>query len=221
MDKSNTSINIDHHVSNPRFADINIIDSEISSTCELVYNILQDLKIKLGRKIATCIYAGIVTDTGSFSYDNTSSKTHDVVSYLLKAGAEKNKVHYNVYQNRKLDEVKLLGHVMTNMNTLMNNKVTLIEISKKLLNKFNLTYKDVDDAINFARDIKGVEVAVVLKEVEKEEVKIGFRAKNNKDVNKIAKSLGGGGHIKASGATIYKTLDETKKIVLEQLDEFF
>ncbi|MCC5909845.1 MAG: bifunctional oligoribonuclease/PAP phosphatase NrnA [Clostridiaceae bacterium] len=217
LENSIQVINIDHHISNTNFGHINLIDAKASSTCEMIYSVVKDFKVEFDKDIATCLYTGIVTDTGNFIYDNTTSYTHKIVSELMELEIDINNITYNLYQNRPLNTVKFLGYILNNLHICYDGKLAIIEVKKDLLGEFNLSHSDVDGVINYARDIEGIEVAVLLKEVNMQEVKVGFRSKSHVDVSKVAQNLGGGGHKKASGATIYNGLDEARKKVEEEL----
>ncbi|WP_026476050.1 DHH family phosphoesterase [Alkaliphilus transvaalensis] len=219
--KSKEVINIDHHVSNNGFGDINFVRTDASSTCEIVYSIItEELEIQLDEKIATCLYTGIVTDTGNFRYESTTSYTHKVVAELLDFGVNIQEITFNLYQNNSLNSTKFLGHVLNQMEIYFNGKVAIITIDQDLLKEFDVKYEEVEGIINYARDIEGVEVAVIIKEATTDgEIKISFRSKKNYDVNELAKGFGGGGHKRASGATTKGTLTDVKESLLNKLEK--
>lgn len=218
--QSKTVINIDHHVSNTMFGHMNIIDNKASSTCEVVYKLIKDCFFIDDLDISTCLYTGIATDTGSFVYDNTSAKTHKIASKLLKTGVDIQQISYHLYQSKSLKSVKFLGHVLNKLETSYDGKVVIIPIPLTLLEEYEVSEDEVEGVINYARDIKGVEVAVLLKELGRNKVKLGFRSKNDVDVSKLALEFGGGGHKKASGATVFNTLEEAKRNLEEKLSTY-
>ncbi|WP_044826000.1 DHH family phosphoesterase [Clostridium aceticum] len=217
LNKSKKIINIDHHVSNTEFGDINLLDTNASSTCEMVYNLLKDFQLPLDKDIATCLYTGIATDTGNFVYDNTTAYTHQVVADLMGFHIDLHKISYHLYQNKPLSSVKLLAHVLNHMEICFDGKVAIITVEDELLKSFNISSNDVDGVINYARDIEGIEIAILLKENTNKEVKVGFRAKKDVDVSLLAGKFGGGGHKKASGAAIEGTIEEVRKKLEEQI----
>ncbi|MGV8144939.1 MAG: DHH family phosphoesterase [Alkaliphilus sp.] len=209
---SNTIINIDHHVSNDYFGDINIVDVEASSTSEIVYNILEkELNIKIDEDIATCLHTGLMSDTGNFTYANATSKTYYIASKLLECGVDIENISYHLHQNKSLNSVKLLGNVLESIEFYLDNRLAIISFSDKQFLKYNATYLDSDGMINYARDIKGVEVAITLYEFEKNKIKISARSKKHFDVNSLANQFNGGGHVKAAGAVIAGSMEEVKE----------
>ncbi len=220
IEKSRLVINIDHHISNNSYGDINIVETEASSTCEIVYSVItKHLSIEINDAIATCLYTGMVTDTGNFRYDNTSPHTHRVVAELLELGVDIQEITFQLYQNNSLKSTKFLGYILNHLQVFFDGKVTLIEVNQELLNQFNVKYDEVEGMINYARDIEGVEVAVILKETADNEVKLSFRSKKDFDVNQLAKEFGGGGHRKASGATVTGNIKEVKNQLLDKLQK--
>jgi phosphoesterase RecJ-like protein len=197
-------INIDHHISNENYGFINYVDITAAATCELSYLLIQELGIDFKSKtdielaIGSAVYTGIVTDTGSFRHSNVTSRTHNIVSNLIELGIDNSKIHSNLFDNKPFEKVKLMGSVLSNIELALDNKVAVLEIPKEMLEKFNLQNTDTSDIISVGLGIKGVEVSMLLKEVE-DGVKGSLRSKNNVDVRKVAEVYGGGGHIKAAG----------------------
>ncbi len=221
LNNSSTIINIDHHVTNTRFADINILDQRASSTSEIIFNLLEKSKIPINKNIAQALYTGIATDTGNFVYDNTSSKTHKIVSKLLDYGVDLNLISYNLYQNKDLNLVRYTGYILQNLKLYYNGKLAIILAFEKDLKEYRIHDGDVDGIINYARNIQGVKVAILIKEIEDDKLKISFRSKDNIDVSKLAKEFEGGGHAKASGATIRGNIRETSDKIISKVGSRF
>ncbi len=221
MENSKVVVNIDHHISNTKFGDVNIVDINSSSTCEMIYFIIKNMKLTIDQQIASCIYTGIVTDSGSFMYDNVTEKTHLVVAELMKTNMDKQDIMYNLYQKKSMDALRFLGYSLTNMETALEDRLVIFRISSDMLRKFNISINDMDDPVNHGRDIKGVHIAVSITEINEEKVKLSFRSKHD-DVNvgALAETFDGGGHKKASGAIISSTLDEAKKQIIEKAKQF-
>ncbi|SDK47142.1 DHH family phosphoesterase [Natronincola ferrireducens] len=217
LDKSKTIINIDHHISNTEFGNINILDPQASSTCEMVYNLLKDYNFQFNQEIATCLYTGIATDTGNFVYDNTTSYTHRIVAELMEYKIDLHEISYNLYQNKSLKNIKFLGYILNHMEIEFAGKVAIITVDQNLMKEFDITPNDIDGVINYARDIEGIEIAILLKESSQNEVKVGFRSKSYVDVSALARKFGGGGHKKASGATMLGELVEVRKKIEKQI----
>ncbi|WP_077853585.1 DHH family phosphoesterase, partial [Clostridium beijerinckii] len=197
-------INIDHHISNEEYGFINYVDVSAAATCEISYLLAKELGIDFNNKtdveinIGNAVYTGIVTDTGSFRHSNVTKRTHKIVSELIELGVNNSKVHSNLFDNKPFEKVKLMGCVLSNIELALENKVAVLEIPKGMLEEFNLKNTDTSDIISVGLGIKGVEVSMLLKEVE-DGVKGSLRSKNDVDVRKVAEVYGGGGHIKAAG----------------------
>ncbi|MBM7613709.1 DHH family phosphoesterase [Alkaliphilus hydrothermalis] len=220
LKKSKTVVNVDHHISNNEYGDINFVKTDASSTCEIVYSIIkEELEIELDQQIATCLYTGIVTDTGNFRYDSTSAHTHRVAAELLELGVNLEEITFQLYQNNSLNSTKFLGYILNQMEVYFEGKVTLIVVREEVLKKYSLRNDEVEGIVNYARDIEGVEVAAILKEVNSNEVKLSFRAKRDYDVNQLAKEFGGGGHRKASGATVAGKISIVKEELIRKLEK--
>lgn len=221
MERSRTVVNIDHHISNTKFGDINIVDTGSSSTCEMIYFIIKCMGLTIDQQIATCIYMGIVTDSGNFMYDNVTEKTHLVVAGLMKTDMVTRDVIYNLYQKKSINNLRFLGYSLTNMDIELEGRLAIFQVSSDLLEKFNISSDDVEGLVNYGRDIESVDIAVSIIETGDNEVKLSFRSKHD-DVNveALAKLFDGGGHKKASGAVLTSTLSEAKNQVIKKAKQF-
>ena len=165
--------------------------------------------------IATCIYEGIYTDTGSFKYSNTTSKTMETAAALLKHGVNPSLVSDNM-ELRSRSQVEMLRKVLETLTFLKDGKIAYIEIAPELYDR-NV---DTDAFISYPRYIEGVEIALLFKQPEENLTRVSFRSKEI-DVAKIAVSFGGGGHKKAAGCSIYAPMKEAEKIVLQAVEDLF
>lgn len=223
-DKALKVICIDHHASNDSYGDLNYIDTEASSTSELVYNLIVRFNElnntnTIGENIATALYTGLVTDTGNFSYSSTHPSSFEMAKELIILGAKKEKIIQNVFQSNSYNYYKLLGEALNTLD-IVNEKVACISLTIDMLQRNNISFNDVDGITNYTRDIKDVEVGILLKQKKENEVKISLRSKNYVNVSKIAQIFNGGGHIRAAGCTIYDTVENAKiKILKEVLKE--
>ncbi|MDI9475924.1 MAG: DHH family phosphoesterase [Natronincolaceae bacterium] len=221
MENSKIVVNIDHHISNTEFGDINIIDINSSSTCEMIYSIIKDMGLIIDKQIATCIYVGIVTDSGNFMYDNVTEKTHLIVADLMKTDIAKQDIIYNLYQKKSINSLRFLGYSLTNMDVELGGRLAIFQISSDLLKKFNIPGDDVESLVNYGRDIEGIDIAVTMMEKGDNKVKLSFRSKHDDiDVRALAQLFNGGGHKKASGAMLNSTLDEARNQVIEKAKQF-
>lgn len=218
--KKSTIVNIDHHVSNDSFGDINIVDVKASSTCEIVYRVIKEgLSIEIDKDIATCLYTGIVSDTGSFKYDNTSPYTLRVSAELMELGIDTAGVSLQLYHSNSLNSVRFLAAVLKEMEIFLDGRVAFITMNLEDISAYNVQQEDMEGLINYCRDIEGVEVAVSLRELEGNSTKASFRGKTYFDVNQLASIFGGGGHKKASGATISLRPSVAKELILEEIQK--
>ncbi|MGL6105924.1 DHH family phosphoesterase [Romboutsia sp.] len=221
LDNAKSIICIDHHASNDHYGDINYIDIDASSTCELVYNVLKrysDSKSSniIDEEIATCLYTGLATDTGNFAYSNTHPSSFEMAKNLLILGAKRDNIIQNVFQSNPYNYYKLLGEALNTLE-IVDNKIASIEVTKEMLKRNVINFNDVDGITSYTRDIEGVEVGILLKEKKENEVKVSLRSKNYVDVSAIAKEFGGGGHIRAAGCTVYDSVPNVKKKVLQEV----
>ena len=210
-------INIDHHISNTGFGNYNIVNDKASSTGELVYDIIMKMGIDLDKDIATCIYTAISTDTGSFMYDSVTDKTHEIIATLIRVGIDKSKINISLYQSRSMERTNLFINSFSTLKTYNTNKIAIVRVTQEMLEKANAKMEDTEGIISFIRDIDSVEVAVLLKEYGKNEIKVSLRSKEYVDVSKICAAFNGGGHIRASGCTIHSNIEEAEKLIIEQI----
>jgi phosphoesterase RecJ-like protein len=220
MADNKTILNIDHHISNENFGDVNWVEPYFSSTAEMVYNLYKKLRLSLDRETAMLLYVGMCTDTGSFHYPNTTSLTHKAVSELLKYNLDISQIYKNVYENIPFQDMRLLSKILPTIRRSASGKIAWFQLRRnipKMKTSFDLT----EHLLSFARAIKGVEAVVLFKENfgKNNEVRVNFRSQGKVDVNKIAQFFGGGGHKTASGATIKGQIDEVRKKVLAKIRE--
>lgn len=214
-------LNIDHHISNQRFGDINWVEPNASSCSEMIYKLYKKLRLPLDREAALFLYTGILTDTGSFRYPNTSSFTHKAVSELLKYELGIPQIYKHIYENIPLQDMKLLSRILPNMRIGVGGKIASFQIKQNMLKNKKVSFDLTEHILSFARAIKNVEVAVLFKENlgVKDEVRINLRSQGRADVNKIAQFFGGGGHKTASGATVSGKIDQVRRKVLAKIKE--
>ncbi len=214
-------INIDHHISSERFGDANWVDSNASSTGEMVYKLFKAMNAPITKEIALSLYIAILTDTGSFNYDNTSAITHEIVGDLLGYGLEPGSVSESVYERRTLIDIKLLGLVLSTLKVNSTGEVAYLAITRKMISDTGADIAKSEGFVNYARSIDGVKVAVLFKEDAKypNRINVSFRSKSGADVNKIASFFGGGGHVKASGCILEGDLADVEAKVVSKIEE--
>lgn len=221
MDEADVSINIDHHISNTYYADINEVDPNASATAEIVFDLIFKLTDSIDIDTAEALYTAITTDTGSFSFSNTTAKTHYTVAQLMGYGINVDKISTLLFRSRSLTETRLLALALNNLEMYYNNKMAVITISMDDMDKVLAKENDIDGIINFAKEIIGVELGVLIREIEKGKVKVGFRSKDKIDVNSFAIQFGGGGHKRAAGCVINENLNDSKRKIIDSAAVFF
>ena len=220
-----TIVNIDHHLSNDKYGDINYIDANAAATAEIVFELLNLMGISFEKEnsvikdIGTCMYTSIVTDTGAYRHSNVTERTHKISATLKKIGVDNTFIYQSLFDNKDFSRIKLIGKALSNMQLILNGKVALLELDKAFTEDLGIDIGDTSDIISYGLQIKGVEVTLLLKEVE-DGVKASLRAKSYVDVRKIAEVFGGGGHIRASGIKIRNmSMEEAKYEILNEIQK--
>lgn len=196
-----SSINIDHHVDNKRYADINFVDPTCASTTQVVYNIINTMKIELDKDILLPLYTGLVTDTGSFAYSNTTEAVFEMAATCLKYGVKPYDVYRYVYEEKPYEVVALLGEMLTKIHIEPNKKVAWVYVTQEILDRYSGTSSYTEGVVNHLRSIRGIEVAIVIRQ-SNTVLRVSLRSKSDIKVNQIAAQFNGGGHEKASGCKI-------------------
>ena len=203
FDHAKKKINIDHHVSNMGCADINYLRADASSASELVFELLNE--DKLDSEIAKALYIGIIHDTGVLQYSNTAPATLVTVSKLITFGFNFPEIIEETFYEKTFVQNQILGRALLESILFMDGKCIVATISKKMMDFYGVTGKDLDGIINQMRNTKGVECAVFLYELDSMEYKVSMRSGGKINVSKIAQFFGGGGHVRAAGCTMKGT----------------
>lgn len=221
---TSVKIMIDHHQQPDDFADLYFHDTTACSTCELVYDFIVGLGEKklIDKNIASCLYTGIMTDTGSFRYPSVSHRTHTIIAELLKTGISPSHIHSAVYDSYSLDRLKLLGYALNEKLKIVHGfPVAYFTLTEKELEQFNYQKGDIEGLVNYPFSIKGIKVCALFNETENY-VKISFRSKGNIDMNKFARTyFSGGGHINAAGGKSTARLKETESKFIDLVKSLF
>lgn len=205
--QSINTINIDHHISNKRYAAINYVE-EASSTTQLILKLIDKLNIKLNKEIATCLYVGLVTDTGSFLYTNTNSKAFEDAKRLISYNIDVDSVANKIVKSTSLNRVKLLSKSLNNIRLFYDNRIAILPILQENLLATDTSINDTEGFVNEALQIDSVQIAASVCYYSQELYKISLRCKGNFDVNDIASRFGGGGHKRAAGCNILGEYEE-------------
>jgi phosphoesterase RecJ-like protein len=204
---------IDHHQSPSDYAKFTYSDTSFGSTCEMLYNFIALLGYKnlIDKTIATCIYTGILTDSGSFRFPKTTGITHRIVAELIDLGAENTVIPNLLFDNNSYSRLQLMGRALQNMKLLTAYKTSYITLSQDELNQFNYVKGDTEGLVNYGLTIKGIIFAAIFIENKDENIiKISFRSQGYFDVNSFARiHFDGGGHINAAGGKSTLSMKET------------
>lgn len=213
------TINIDHHISNTNFADINHVDTDASSTGEVLYDLFN--KDKVDKDIATALYLSIIHDTGVFKHSNTRKNTMYTVGDLIEKGVEFNKLIDETFYQKTYIQNQMIGRALLGSKLLFDGKCIVYSLSKDLIDLYNLAPSDLDGVIDLMRQTQGVEIAVFIYELDTDVYKVSMRSNDKIDVSQIAMTFDGGGHKKAAGCTIegteFNVLDRLLQIIKGQL----
>jgi len=216
-----TKICVDHHMQVGSFADHSVIDPKASATGLLVYELINELGVEIDKEIAEDLYVAILTDTGCFKYSNTTAECHLVTAQLYAYGIDHERLATLIYDTLDMAQIKLEAAIVDWMEVFADGRAVISYVTQEKLRELGAAYDMTGGCIDVLRKISGVEVCAFLKEHEDGSFKLSLRSKGDADVNRVAVKLGGGGHIKASGATLQLPLNEalarTKAGIEEEL----
>lgn len=216
-------IMIDHHEKPKEYADLKLSDPEIGSTCEMIYNLINYIDSGIiNSDIASCLYTGIMTDTGSFRFPSTTSGTHHVIAKLIEKGANNSEIHQNIYDTFSFNRLKLLGVALKNIQKLDSLPYIIITLNQTELDECSFKKGDTEGFVNYGLSIKGIELSVILIESKEDGIiKMSFRSKGDFSVNIFAeKYFCGGGHHNAAGGVSKEPMYETKNRLINLLKSF-
>lgn len=204
---------IDHHQAPDGYAKYTYSDVSMSSTCEMIYHFIDMLgdTYLIDADIATCLYVGIMTDTGSFRFRSTTSTTHNIVAKLIEKGANNTNIHNNVYDTNSYERLQLLGCALTNLKVIPESRTAYITLSQAELQKFDYKKGDTEGVVNYALSLDGIVLAAIFIEDKNEGIiKISLRSKGDFSVNEMSRShFEGGGHTNAAGGKSHLSLSKT------------
>ena len=204
---------IDHHQSPDNYATVTYSDTAFGSTCEMLYNFIAALgkKSDIDKTIGTCIYTGILTDSGSFRFPKTTGKTHRIIADLIDLGVENTEIPTLLFDNSSYSRLQLLGRALQNMKVLADHKTVYITLSQEELDSFNHIKGDTEGIVNYGLSIKDIVFAAIfIENAEEKIIKISFRSQGDFDVNLFAREhFNGGGHRNAAGGKSEASMEET------------
>lgn len=207
-------INIDHHISNDKFGDINLIGEEASAVAEQIFDLIKSLGYPVGKERAVSLYTAILTDTGSFQYANTTPKTHQIAACLLKEGVSPSLLAEKVYRVDSFSRQKLLGLALGTLERTCDGSIAWFRLTREMYQQSQSSPEETNGFIDCISSIQGVKLALLFRDREDSKVKVSFRSKGELNVASLAEHFGGGGHRGASGCLIKGSIEEVEKRVL-------
>jgi phosphoesterase RecJ-like protein len=212
------TVNIDHHTTTVRFGSINWIDTTASAVGEMIYNLCKAIGVRVTADIAECLYAALLTDTGSFHFPNTTERTFKVASELVRLGADPAKISHSIY-SYPFSKVKLTGLALSSLQRDPTGRIAWLSVTQEMMREAQASEEDADGIANYTLAIEDIMVLAFFKEVASNVFRASLRSKDSLNVAKIAESFGGGGHRNASGCTLVGDLEEIQRQVVAKLEE--
>ncbi len=214
-------INIDHHRGNPLFGQLNWVDPEISSTGEMVAALADRLDVPLSGDLGEAIYLALVSDTGWFSYGNTSASTMELAAEIIRLGLRPDLFTPKLQYNWSAAKVHLLGRVMTGARLYCRGRVGVVSASREDFSQTGATGEDTEGMVDIIRNVHSVDVAVSFREEGPQKVKFSLRSTGDTDIRQVAVRFAGGGHINASGGTINASMESAERQMIRIIREIF
>lgn len=219
FDKGKTTICLDHHTTSKRIYDLNYVDGKAAATGEIVFDLLSEMNWPLDKEIAEAIFVAITTDTGNFQYSNASQRSHEIVIALYDKGMNFSKISAEIYQNESMNKFKMESKVIDSAELFADGLGVVATVTQKMLKECNSSMEEAEGIVSKLRSIRGVEISVLIKEYPDGCMKVGLRAKHKGDVAVIASKFGGGGHVKAAGCTICDSIENVKRMIVEEVTD--
>ena len=221
FDRSAKTICIDHHITNRGYAQENVIDGHASSACEVVYGQLDESRIS--KRVAECIYTGIIHDTGVFKYSNTSRKTMEIAGKMMEKGIDFGTIIDGSFYKKTYMQSQILGRALLESITFLDGRCIFSVVRKKDMDFYGVDKSDLDGIVDQLRVIDGIECAIFLYETGIHHFKVSLRSNSIVDVSRIAAYFGGGGHVRAAGCTmsgsVHDVVNNLSAHIAEQLEQ--
>ncbi|HHY46681.1 MAG TPA: bifunctional oligoribonuclease/PAP phosphatase NrnA [Firmicutes bacterium] len=211
-------VNIDHHVTNNCYGHYNYVVPDAAATGELVYRVIDGLRVDMKGDIATSILTAIMSDTGSFRYCNTTKTSLVIAAELVELGARPSHIAEHIFETRSYGSIKLLGKVLDDLHLTIDGKVAWAEISREDMERFGVLEAETEGFINYARMVKDIRIALLFREGLDGRIHVGFRSRGGVDVSQIALLFGGGGHSMAAGCTVDGPMQRARTEVLHAVE---
>ena len=212
---------IDHHPIENKIGDYDLVFPNASSTGEILFFVQNSLKIPLTLESATAIYTSILTDTGSFRFNNTSVISHFIAGILINFGVDHNSVYKQIYEKESRSKIKLLAELLENLHFECDFNIGWYTVTLEMLQRHNLQSDEIEGISDFPRRIQGVRICIFFMEIDESITKVSFRSNGDFPINSFARMFGGGGHPFASGAVVKKPLEDAKKEIIEKICQYY
>lgn len=217
FDEGAELLNIDHHPTNDRFGSCHLIKDDAAATVQIMYDLAIHMKLKPDLAFGDCIYTGLLTDTGGFRYSNTSPEVMQMAASLLDLGVEGSVIAEHVLERVTYSQIVLLQKALSTLSFAHDRKLAWLAVSLADLESTGASSEDLDGLVNYPRNVEGVEVGMLFKEKAAGIIKVSLRSSGLVDVAAVAQSLGGGGHVRASGCTIHGNLEQAVERMVQEV----
>lgn len=214
-----TILNIDHHPTNDHYGTIALIQAEAAATAEILFYLIEALEVTWTKQLADCIYTGLLTDTGGFRYSNTSPEVMKIASKMLEFGVEGHQLAEHLLERIAFSHIIVLKRALASLSFAEDNQIGWMLVTQADITESQANNEDLEGLVNYPRNIEGVEVGLLFKEITEILVKVSFRSAGRIDVAAIAHRLGGGGHTRASGCTLNMSMDEAVPFIVNQIKQ--
>ena len=212
-------INVDHHVSNNGFCSLKMLDAQASSTGELLFRLMREMRVNMSRDICTNLYAAIITDTGNFRYSSTRKETFWAAGDLVEDGADPQWISEYIYENDSPARLKLLAKALETLSLDLKNKVGSLVVTQKALQETGASWELTEGFVDIPRTVRGIEVSVLYTQRGDNNFKLSLRSKADVNVEKVAKKFGGGGHVHASACWMKGDIESIKSQIIKAIRE--
>lgn len=217
--KAKHVIMLDHHQESSPYGDVRYIDSTRPAAAEIIYSFIEYLNIEMDKDIATYIYTGLMTDTGSFNYESTKPSTLYIASKLLETGIDFAYICKRLNDTIKEAKLKLIAKTIENMEVMFDGKLRYSFVDYETIHSLGLNDEESEGMTNYLRKVEGTEVSVYVRQREDKSLKVSIRSGGNVDVSEIAIKFGGGGHKRAAGYTMIGNYEEEKQKLIDVVEE--
>jgi bifunctional oligoribonuclease and PAP phosphatase NrnA len=212
-------VNIDHHSTTELFGNLNWIDSTAAAVGEMIYNLAKAIGARITPELASCVYAALLTDTGSFHFSNTTERTFKIASELVKHGAQPAKLSQAIFYSHPYSKVKLVGAVLATLQRDETGRIAWVRMTRDAMQAAQASEEDTDGIITYPLTVGEVEAAAFFRELPNDTIRVSLRSKNRVNVARVAETFGGGGHCNAAGFTLAANYDELSRDVIAKLKE--